>query len=300
MHALRGFLWAALLASGCGFLDASTTPVVEAHRAGAGYWPENSRAAVMATIERGDPGIEFDLALTSDRVPVLVHDPWLSAEKCTTENGELLAAPKPVQELTFDELRSRYRCGGVADPATPTAQLIAEPLMSFDEALLALQAAPEMTIHLDIKYEPDSIFTPEIFAEEILGRWERAGLPNPVYATANLAELLAAFKERSPEMTTSLIWPRFPPGSSATPIALGAELTTVLGVEDLTALARRSHADGLCIPYQVLDRQAVEFLRQEGLRVQVWTLNTKALLSTYCRWPVDAVITDFPEDAPCR
>jgi len=33
--------------------------------------------------------------------------------------------------------------------------------------------------------------------------------------------------------------------------------------------------------------------------VQLFSPNTRELLESCCDWPVDVVITDFPEEAPC-
>ena len=50
--------------------------------------------------------------------------------------------------------------------------------------------------------------------------------------------------------------------------------------------------------YQVADRRLFEVAQGEGMRMMLWTLNTEALLAQYSRWPVDALITDYPERAP--
>src|SRR5690606_37707259 len=85
--ALRGCLSALLLMSlaGCGLVDAGT-PYVEAHRAAAGYWPRSSRTAIERSIGAGYPAIEVDVALTRDRVAILVpgHGPWLDEQVCAT------------------------------------------------------------------------------------------------------------------------------------------------------------------------------------------------------------------------
>src|SRR5262245_57215457 len=83
---------AVILAAGCGALAPPGDPLVVAHRSGAGNWPENSRTAVRGAVAAGYGGIEFDLVLTSDRIPVLSHDAALNPQLCTRADGTALGA----------------------------------------------------------------------------------------------------------------------------------------------------------------------------------------------------------------
>jgi glycerophosphoryl diester phosphodiesterase len=290
----------ALALAGCGFMDAPGTPLVEAHRGGAGYFPENSRTALLSAIDKGYGGIEFDIALTKDLIPVISHDPWLN-EHCTRADGSALPAERVyIKDLTLDELHAGYRCGGVPDATTPDAVVKSDTHMTFEELLTALPRAPQMLVHIDVKYEPGMSQGADEFATRILASWRAAALSNPVYVTANLPEALKAFKAQAPEIETSLVWPRFPAGSSSVPIALGSELKNMFGTDELVKIARDASADGLCIAYQVADRRSIETAKAEGLKIQIWTLNSKSLLGSYCSWPIDSVITDVPELSPCK
>jgi glycerophosphoryl diester phosphodiesterase len=291
------FLLLALGALACGEVPAPS-PTVIAHRAGSGDWPENSRTAVFGSIQRGYKGMEFDLTLTRDLVPVLAHDPWLSETLCTTASGEPLPGRVLIQDLTLAELQAGYRCGGVVNPEAPEAQVVADTLMTFDEVLDALADAPEMLVHLDLKCEPGLTPSPEAFAEQIMGRWHARKLPNPMYVDSGLPEVLEAFRARGP-VTTTLSWPWFPAGSNAASIVLGHEMLARLGLDDMVAAARRAGSNGIVIPYQLADRHQVEQARRQGLKVQLFSPNTAELLAYFCEWPVDVLITDFPQEAPC-
>jgi glycerophosphoryl diester phosphodiesterase len=298
---MRRALAAALCASllGCGLADAPGTPVVEAHRGAAGYWPENSRTAILRTVEKGYPGIEFDLLLTKDRVPVLAHDPWISETLCVRADGSAVEGQVLLKDLTLQELRDGFLCGGVRDPAMPTAEVVAEPVITLDEVLAALRQVPQMVVHLDTKYQAGFTEGPEHFAEQIVSRWQAANLPNPVYASSEHPEMIRAYKAFDPTLEVSFGWPHFPKDRSNVAVALEKEALMTLGAQSPIALAQDLGADALSLPYQLIDRMTVDAARTAGLKVQVWTLNSRALLSEYCSWPVSAVITDYPEDAPC-
>lgn len=58
-----------------------TAPIAFAHRGASGYLPENTVAAFRLALEQGANGIESDVWLSGDGVPVLVHDRLLSGDR---------------------------------------------------------------------------------------------------------------------------------------------------------------------------------------------------------------------------
>ncbi len=304
----RGALTCALLlATGCGFVDAPGEPRVVAHRSGSGNYPENSRSAVIAALHAGYPAIEVDLVLTKDRIPVLSHDPWLKPALCTYAlgPGETEARRLPedsrflIRDFTLEELRRDYRCGGLGDPEKPEAVRVADRHFTFDEMLEALKGYPDVVVQLDVKEHPDYTESPEVFAQEILGRWNAAALPNHFFVTSTRGELLKAF-QAGQDVETLLIWPTFHAGDSTTLVGLVNELKRTVGAQALIQITRDAGADGIAVAYGVSDRASMEAVRKAGLKTAVWTANTETQLASYCRWPLDYLITDYVERAPCR
>lgn len=257
---------------------------------------------MLGSIAAGYDGLEFDLVLTADGIPVLSHDPWMHETLCTTADGEALTERVYLQDLTLAEVEEGFLCGGVEDPDNPHAQVVAETPMTFDELLAAMaDADPEMLFHIDAKVEPGLTPEPQAFAEAIMPRFTAANLPNPWYVSANLPEALLAFEDWGAEhdfpISSSMCWPRFPPDGNDTAIALKSELAAQGGISEIVHVARDASADGLAVPYQVLDRGRVELARQEGMQIQVWTVNDPDLLHRFQRWPVDSIITDYPGEA---
>ena len=52
-------------------------PLIIGHRGASAVAPENSMAAFEAAIAAGADGIEFDVHLSRDGVPVIIHDETL-------------------------------------------------------------------------------------------------------------------------------------------------------------------------------------------------------------------------------
>ncbi|HZN91699.1 MAG TPA: glycerophosphodiester phosphodiesterase family protein [Myxococcales bacterium] len=290
---------ALLAAAGCGALPpAGFPPLVVAHRSGTGNWPENSRTAVLGAVAAGYPGIEFDLVLTSDRVPVLSHDAALNPQLCTRADGTALGTdPVYIKDLTLQELHAGYRCGGVPHPDHPSAQVVADMHLTLDELIAAVEGHPDLLLHFDVKFEPERTLDATTFADEILGRWSTSGLPNPWYMSSSQPEFIGIATERGARVSYTL--PRNVPGAGSTGSAVIGEVLAKIGVADQIGLARQSGATGLNVAYQLVDRAVVDAARREGLTVQVWTVNAPDLLDFYCRWPMDTLITDYPERASC-
>ena len=115
--------------------------IVEGHRGYCAKYPENTLVSFEAAIELGVDAVEFDVWLTSDKVPVLSHDGNLS--RCCGVN-------KHIRDMTFEEVRT-------AEPAYEAkfgdqfkGQGIKIPTL---EELLRLCAEkrPDMSLGVEIK-----------------------------------------------------------------------------------------------------------------------------------------------------
>ncbi|MDZ4674752.1 MAG: glycerophosphodiester phosphodiesterase family protein [Gemmatimonadota bacterium] len=92
------------------FLDPTARPVI-AHRGASGLRPENTLTAFALALELGADGIELDVRISRDGVPVVHHDPDLTR---TTGRAGL------VRELTAGELAAADAGDGEGIPALAT------------------------------------------------------------------------------------------------------------------------------------------------------------------------------------
>ena len=277
----------------------SEAPLTTAHRAAAGYWPANSRAAVSGSIAAGFEAIEVDVLLTKDGVPVLAHDPVLDPEECTTARGKELEEPVRIDSVRWNALQEDFLCGGTPDPDHPRAEVVAESLMSLDELFLALQDAdPNLGLQLDIKQEPDWTPSPEDFAQEVLKRWWQADLPQQMWISAGRAETLQAFEDRAAERGEDLHTVRIHPlggyGDSDVGVALGAEWDSLLGQGNYLDLIAESGSDGIYVNWEVARRGELLRVSRQGYETGLWTVNDPDVRRELGSWPVDTWITDYP------
>ncbi len=83
-------------------------PLVIAHRTAMGHAPENTLLGVRRALALGVDGIEIDVRLSADGVPVLLHDQLL--ERTTNGCG-------PVGAATLEQLKTLDAGGGERIPA---------------------------------------------------------------------------------------------------------------------------------------------------------------------------------------
>ncbi|MEM8630456.1 MAG: glycerophosphodiester phosphodiesterase family protein [Pseudomonadota bacterium] len=120
------------------FREMANHPLIVVHR---GLWdhetPENSLPAITGTVSAGLAHVEVDVRLSSDGLPMLIHDANL--ERTT-------GLSVPARELTLEQacgLPLRAGLGG------PDAQMSAERLPSLEQALDC--AAGALHFDLDVK-----------------------------------------------------------------------------------------------------------------------------------------------------
>jgi glycerophosphoryl diester phosphodiesterase len=115
-------------------------PCIIAHRCGGVLAPENSLAGLAVAARLGCRAVEFDVMLTADGVPVLMHDETL--ERTTRCTGR-------VAGRTLDEIRA-------GDPAVPT---LAE----------AIAACRQLGLWANIELKPASGYAEATGA--VVGAW---------------------------------------------------------------------------------------------------------------------------------
>src|SRR5512139_238892 len=83
-------------------------PIVFAHRGGAALAPENTLVAFDAGLAAGADGIELDVRLSRDGVPVLMHDPTLER----TTNGSGPVGDRTAADLAALDAGYHFERGG--------------------------------------------------------------------------------------------------------------------------------------------------------------------------------------------
>jgi glycerophosphoryl diester phosphodiesterase len=280
-----------VLAVPCG---AAANPYVHAHRGGSLHTvkgeqqprhPENTLPAFKAAARAGYV-LELDVKLTSDGVPVVIHDAAL--DRTTNCAGA-------VADITAGDLRSRCRVD-VLGTAGTTRELRPRdprrvPVPTLAQALsLARRHAASVNVEVkNIPTEPDFDVSSG-FAEAVAGVVRASGFPPSRLIVQSFWPLnLDVFEEDSyfAAAETSLLTLRDPP----LPLNhLGPAFARARGYEWVSP-QWPIDATGVTNAAYVAEAHAL------GLRVVPFTLDTPADVSAAAGAGVDAVITNDPRMA---
>ncbi len=109
-------------------------PFIWAHRGASKIAPENTMAAFSAAVELGADGLELDIHLSRDGIPVVIHDESLER----TTDGRGLVADTSLEQL------QQLDAGGWFSP-----DFMGEPLPTIAEVLSAFSG--KLSLNLELK-----------------------------------------------------------------------------------------------------------------------------------------------------
>ena len=245
-------------------------PLVFAHRGGAQLAPENTVAAIDRGLSLGSDGIEIDVQLSSDGIPVVIHDHTL--DRTTDHSG-------PVDSLTADQLArvdAGYRFE--KDGAFPFRGLgIGVPRL--DDVL---GRHPNTRVIIEMKGGQ-----PELARAVAASIIKADGVERMCVGSfyhASIAALRAAFPQivtsaSQPEARWALhrSWVRWP--------FTNHRAYHAFQVPEFAGRMR------------VVSRNFLRHVHREGHAVQVWVVNERDDIRRLLDWGVDGIISDRPDIA---
>lgn len=132
-----------------------------AHRGYAAKYPENTLPALRAALRAGLRWVECDVQLSSDRVPVLLHDASLQR----TAND-----PRSVFDVTADELATV----SVHEPARLGNAFMPTPVPGLDAAVEFIGNHPDAHLFVELKQESIDRFGLDVVVGQVLEACEAA------------------------------------------------------------------------------------------------------------------------------
>jgi len=234
-------------------------PRVVGHRGAPRLAPENTLASFRAAAAVAVKAVEFDVALTFDSRPVVIHDTSLER----TTNGHGLLAESTLESV------SGLDAGTWFDPAfsgevIPTLEEVIDLLIT-----LGLQAG------IELKPDPGrEVETAKVVLQTAKSCWPNDA-PPPVITSFSRVTLATA-REEAPE------WPR----------GLCFELLP----EDWLEAAESLGATMLCPNAERLKADQCASMVAAGFEVMAWTVNDESEAQKLLQWGVSSLCTDVPQD----
>lgn len=230
-------------------------PRIVAHRGGGTLAPENTLAAIRHGATLGFRGVEFDVMLSGDALPILIHDETL--ERTTTGKGGVAATP-------YAEL-AKLDAGGWKG-----ARWKDERIPSFEAAG---RLCRELDVWANVEIKPAAGFeratgtAASMMAREL---WKGAALPCLLSSFA--VESLEAAQAAVPELPRGYLVDRIP--------------------EDWRRTMQRLGCVALHCNQKYLTREQADAVHAAGYAVLCWTVNDPAVARRLLDWGVECLVTD--------
>lgn len=233
-------------------------PNVIAHRCGGALAPENTLAGLGIAARLGCRAVEFDVMLSRDGIPVLIHDETLDRTAARSGQVSLLAAA----ELLATDV------GRCFHPA-----FAGETIPSLE---MALQSCQRLGLSANVEIKPASGL--EVETGRVVGAFLRtlpASRHPPVLFSSFSADALAAAAVEAPDIPRGFLVDRFDPDALLTAGRLGC-------------VAFNPGGRGLKFEH-------VAEACNAGFKVFVYTVNSRLDARRLSAWGVTGVFSDRPD-----
>ncbi|MEP6568813.1 MAG: glycerophosphodiester phosphodiesterase family protein [Acidobacteriota bacterium] len=248
----------------------SSPPFILGHRGASALAPENTLTAFSRALSDGADGIEFDVRLSRDGVPVVIHD-------ATLKRTGLI--DRAVSELTAAELGAIDVGTWFADPTRAKQSFVGEKLPTLVQ-VFELFATNNGLLYLEMKCDNEE---GPALAAAVARLTSESGMAERVVVESFEHSAIAAIKRfDSGIRTAALFEPKL-----ARPISTVRRLKMVD-----TALA--VGADEIALHHALAGARVVDKARQAGLEVVVWTVDDPAWTARARTLGIKALIANDP------
>lgn len=243
------------------------TPLILAHRGASAYAPENTLAAFLLARELGADGIELDVQLTRDKVPVIIHDDRV--DRTTNVKG-------PVSDMTIAEI-ARLDAG-----SWKSEEYGGEPIPTLAQVFDALSdwlrpTGRERPCLINVELKTERLRTDGL-ERQVLNVIARHGVQDRVLLSSFSPLSLYRAKQINPRLRRGLLY------DSSLPILLRGPWLR------LFAAARAMHPE-----HAMINERYMKWARGKKLQVNTWTVDDPAEARRLRDLGVDAVITNKPD-----
>ncbi len=225
------------------------------HAGAGGEAPENTLAGVRACLAAGVEGMEIDVQISRDGVPILLHDTTL--DRTTGLRGPLLA-------FSLAELQAADAGGG-------------EPVPSLAQVLDLVDGAFTVMIELKVDYDTEAVDLPLL--DGVLAAIRKRSAESWCGLHSFHPGIVAAARERAPEISAAII---------SIPVQGPA------GLERLIRATLRRNAQAISLEHRAITAETVRKVKARQLSLWAWTADSPADWDRLIDAGVDGIITNVP------
>ncbi|WP_035796320.1 glycerophosphodiester phosphodiesterase [Clostridium akagii] len=226
-----------------------------AHRGASGDYPENTMLAFFSAKDLGCHGIETDVQLTKDNIPVLIHDETVNR----TTNGKGFVKDYTYSELVKLDAGSHF-----------SNKFSCETIPTLDE-LMNFAKNSNLILNLELK---NSIINYPNLEEIVLNKINEYSLGNKIIISSFNHYSMKHFKNIAPHINVGLLYD--------------------INLYHPEKYAKFVGADALHPNFHSLNSKIVKDSHNENIKINTYTVNTLKDMESMLKLKVDGIITNYP------
>lgn len=245
-------------------------PLIIAHRGASAVTPENTIAAFQQAIADGADGLEFDVRITKNGVPIVFHDSTL--RRVANQNVR-------ISNLTSEEL-GKLDAGSWFNERNPNKAnpLFSREIISTFEDILDFVKDYQGLIYVELKGAAAEISPLVEAVAKIISRSNL--LPNIIIKSFKL-EAIRQIKTLVPEVKTAALF--------------APKIMTILQSQNrLIEKAQENKADELSLHFSLATQKLVDKAEEEGISTIIWTADHPVWVKRASEIGIKAIITNNP------
>jgi glycerophosphoryl diester phosphodiesterase len=255
-----------------------SAPLIIGHRGASALTPENTLLAFTRALDDGAAGVEFDVRLAGDGVPVVIHDATLKR----TGLREGVVASMTSRELGRIDVGSWFNR---AHPQLARAEHARQFLPTLGQVFEFFKndvSGPQV-IYLEMKTDKAEDSYVEL-AGSVVHLVNDYGLRSRVVVVSFNLKAVAQIKSVDSEISTGAL---FEPRRSA---------VKVIRKHPMIGAALDCGADEILFHRLIATRRMVDFATESNLRPVVWTVDDPRWLRRAVNFGIHALITNNPAE----
>lgn len=229
------------------------------HRGWSKEYPENTLLAFQKALELGINGIEFDVQMTVDQIPVIIHDYIL--DRTTNGSGA-------ISQTTYDQIRQFSASSlWLQYPTQPIPTL-------YDVFNLIANEFENRFYNIEIKLHDDNWRT---IVDHLTGSLSDYAGSHELLISSFHHDCLKYFKNAIPDVKIGLLYEA--EANEALKMALGM------------------NAYSINLNYHFITESLIRACHDEGIHVCAWTVDQPDEIKKIASWGVDIIISNQPDIA---
>ena len=251
-------------------MNEAAPPLIIGHRGAAAVAPENTLVSFTRAFADGADGIEFDVRLTRDHIPVVIHDASLKRTAARTGFIAALTAAELAATDVGSWFNRRFPAQARAEYARATVPTLAQ--------VLELNETHNGVLYIELKCEAGEAHA---LAARVVETVHEHGADRACVIESFTLAAVAEVHRLAPHLRTAALFDR----SLARPLP---------SVRAILAHARACGANEIALHHTLATQRTIIAAQAAGFPCVVWTLDNPARLRRLAELGVRAVITNDP------